>query len=100
MTASCAYEKRRPIFTAETQRRREKQEELKKNRQPENAEMAESAEKTFFFFNSLRLCVSAVIFRSWRGAARDFSPRRGGGAEKTLFFNSLRLCVSAVMISS
>ena len=48
------------MFTAETQRRREEQEELKKNLQPENAEMAESAEKTLFF-NSLRLCVSAVI---------------------------------------
>jgi hypothetical protein len=91
------------MFTAETQRRREEQEELKKNLQPENAEMAESAEKTLFF-NSLRLCVSAVIFRSWRGAARDFSPRRRGGAEKTLFFYSysasLRLCVSAVIFGS
>jgi hypothetical protein len=59
MIVFCASEE---YSTAETQRRREKQEELKKkNQQPENAEMAESAETTLFF-NSLRLCVSAVSY--------------------------------------
>jgi hypothetical protein len=47
---------------AETQRKT-------KTEKSENAEMAESAEKTFFF-NSLRLRVSAVIIRSWGNPER------------------------------
>jgi hypothetical protein len=63
MTASCAYKEPGTAKDFSPQRRRDAEESKKNKERSENAEMAESAERTFFL-DSLRLCVSAVVFRS------------------------------------
>jgi hypothetical protein len=55
MTASCAYKKRRPIFTAETQRK------ARRTKKDLRTQRWQRAQRRHF---SLILCVSAVTIRS------------------------------------